>query len=224
MSRLVKALGRNRDLPQLESISIAADGGATTDYEHIIAVVPDLSKIMPAGTAGQVPINSMSIRELYLTFETTLTGAAASVAYALKVRRAGNPPINTTATTAVGAAGAATITPASMANILLGSSIDVSGGTGTAETVVVDAVTPTTFTAVFANTHSGTYNLVSTPIASVTFGSGTNATAWVPFLVKPGANANNLLQPGDVLTLARTHTSTGQTAGAMLATVDWDCA
>lgn len=224
MSQLVKALGRNRDLPQLEAISVAADGAATTDYEHILAVVPDLSKIMPAGTAGQVPINAMKVRELYLTFEATLTGAAASVAYALKVRRAGSAPINTTATTAVAAPGAVAITPASMVGISLGSSIDVSGGVGTAETVIVDAVTATTFTATFANTHSGTYNLVSTPIASVTFGVGTNATAWVPFLVKPLVGPNNVLQAGDVLTLARTHTSTGQTAGAMLCAVDWDCA
>lgn len=69
--------------------------------------------------------------------------------------------VSTTATTTVSAAGSATITPASMANIVLGMKLNISHGTGTAEDVVVTAITSTTFTAVFANTHSGTYNICS---------------------------------------------------------------
>lgn len=222
MSQLVKALGRNRDLPQLESVTVATDGAAATDYEVIIAVVPNLTSVSPAGTAGQQPINAMKVREVYLTFNATLTGVVTNnVAYNINQKRAGAALINTTATTAVAAPGAATITPASMANITVNSVINVSGGVGTAEQIVVSAVTPTTFTAVFANTHSGTYNLVSAPVATVTFANGTNATAFVPFLLKPIANT---LVAGDVLTLQRFHNGTGAVAPAGTCTVDWDCA
>lgn len=223
MAQLGKALGRNRDLPQLESVTVAADAAATTDYETVIAVVPNLASVAPASTAGQQPINAMRVREVYLTFVTTLTGAATNnVFYNINQKRGGAALINTTATTAVGAAGAATITPASMANIAVNSVINVSGGTGTAEQIVVSAVTPTTFTAVFANTHSGTYNLVSAPLATVTFGNGTNGTAFTPVLLKP--LASNTLSAGDVLTLQRGHNGTGASAPAMTCTVDWDCA
>lgn len=222
MSQLNKALGRNRDIPQLESVTVAVDGAATTDYEHVIAVVPQLSSIAPSGTAGQQPTNAMKVREVYLTFEAALTGAATNnVAYNINQKRAGAALINTTASTAVGAAGSVVITPASMANIAVNSVINLSGGTGTAEQIVVSAVTPTTFTATFANTHSGTYNLVSAPLATVTFGNGTNAAAYTPYLLKPLANA---LSAGDVLTLQRFHNGTGAVAPAMTCTVDWDCA
>lgn len=69
--------------------------------------------------------------------------------------------VNTTTTTAVSAAGAVVITPASMAGIQVGRALAVYGGTGTAEVVSVTAVTATTFTATFANTHSGTVTLCS---------------------------------------------------------------
>lgn len=70
--------------------------------------------------------------------------------------------VSTTATTTVSSAGSTTITPASMTNIVPGITLNISHGTGTAEDVVVTSVTATTFTAVFANTHSGTYNICST--------------------------------------------------------------
>ena len=222
MSRLGKALGRNRDLPQLESVSVITDAAAT-DYEYVIATVPNLASIAPSGTAGQQAINSMVVREIYFTFSAALTGAATNnVAYNINQKRAGAALVNTTATTAVAAAGLATITPASMANITVGLYINVSGGTGTAEQIVVSAVTATTFSAVFANTHSGTYNLIAAPLATITFASGTNAAAFVPLLLKPVLT--NLLIPGDVLTLQRFHNGTGAVAPAVTVTVDWDCA
>lgn len=70
-------------------------------------------------------------------------------------------PVRTTSSTAVAAPGSATITPASMANIQVGMILTISEGTGTAENVKVTAVTATTFTATFANTHSSTYNITS---------------------------------------------------------------
>lgn len=70
--------------------------------------------------------------------------------------------VNTTSTTAVAAPGSVVITPASMANItVVGMVLQIFGGTGTAEEVVVTALSSTTFTATFANTHSGTYNICS---------------------------------------------------------------
>lgn len=69
--------------------------------------------------------------------------------------------VATTATTAISAGATVAVTPASMANIEVGMALNINGGTGTAEDVVVTAVTSTTFTATFLNAHSGTYNLVS---------------------------------------------------------------
>lgn len=69
--------------------------------------------------------------------------------------------VATTSSTTVAAPGSVTITPASMANIYVNMLLNISGGTGTAEDVTVTSVTSTTFTATFANTHSGTYNISS---------------------------------------------------------------
>lgn len=69
--------------------------------------------------------------------------------------------VATTSSTVVGAPGSVTITPASMTGIIVGQRLNIAGGTGTAENVTVTAITGTTFTAVFANTHSGTYNITS---------------------------------------------------------------
>ncbi len=86
---------------------------------------------------------------------------AATQATAAPVVPTGATVVNTTTTTAVASAGAATITPASMVGITLGRALAIYRGTGTAEVVTVTGVTSTTFTATFANTHSGTNTLVS---------------------------------------------------------------
>lgn len=69
--------------------------------------------------------------------------------------------VNTTSTTPVAAPGSVAITPASMANISVGMALVITGGTGTPEVVPVIAVSGNTFTATFANTHSGTYTIRS---------------------------------------------------------------
>ncbi len=74
--------------------------------------------------------------------------------------------VDTTSTTAVTAAGSATITTAAaqdIAKMRPGMVLVIYGGTGTAEEVVVASLSLSagTFTAVFANTHSGTYNITS---------------------------------------------------------------
>ena len=75
-------------------------------------------------------------------------------------------PVNTTTTTSI-SAGSQTVTPADMTNIVAGIMLVVSDGTGTAEEVQVTAVTATTFTATFANTHTGTTNLRSKKLVNL---------------------------------------------------------
>lgn len=71
-----------------------------------------------------------------------------------------NAGVSTTSTTAVTGGQANTVTPGSMTNINIGSILLIYGGTGGApEEVVVTAVTGSTFTANFANSHGGTYNI-----------------------------------------------------------------
>lgn len=76
------------------------------------------------------------------------------------------PTINTTATTAISAGSTTTVTPASMAGIALNSVLSIGLGTTPYEVVLVTAVTGTTFTAYFANAHSGTYTIKSGQFAS----------------------------------------------------------
>src|SRR5713101_5414909 len=175
-----RLIGRNRDLPQLETYQGAAvSAGSSSDFEHVIATVPDLTYLASTGMAGDIPLNTMSVRFCVLAFEATLTGANTNYCtFNFQQRRAGALLVNTTASTAVASAGSVVITPASMANIAGGVPLNISGGTGTAETIIPYNITPTTFTANFANTHSGTYNIISAPLASIIFVSGTNASAY----------------------------------------------
>ncbi len=96
---------------------------------------------------------------------------------------------STTSSTAVSSAGSHAVTPASMYGIHVGDYLAISGGTGTAETVQVTAVTATTFTATWANTHSGTYNIATTPQTT-----GNNTIV---------ANEPFVILGGDVLALGR---------------------
>lgn len=73
----------------------------------------------------------------------------------------------TTATTAIAGGGASTtVTPVSMTNINQNDWLEIFGGTGTSERVQVTAIqyssgAPVSFSAVFANAHSGTYNITT---------------------------------------------------------------
>src|SRR5256885_13768992 len=69
--------------------------------------------------------------------------------------------VATTAPTTITAGADRVVTPASMANITVGRWLNFAGGTGTAEDVVVQTVTATTFTADFVNGHSGAYTISS---------------------------------------------------------------
>jgi len=68
--------------------------------------------------------------------------------------------VNTTAS-AITAGSNVVVTPASMNGITPGVTLNIANGTGTAEDVVVKIITSTTFTADFANNHSGSYNIMS---------------------------------------------------------------
>ena len=70
--------------------------------------------------------------------------------------------VSTTAPTTITAGAGVVVTPVSMANIVVGMWLNVANGTGTAEDVQVLSISsPTTFTANFANNHSGAYNITS---------------------------------------------------------------
>ena len=223
--KISKALRGNRDLPQMEAVSLAASAaGSATDYEHVITNLPKLTQGASSGTAGMQADNSMSVRWFSLVPEAAITGAATNN-YAMKLmqRRAGVVLTSTTSSTAVTPAGSVvTITTAASGalNCYVGQSLDLTGGTGTAETIVVSAVVDAThITAYFANTHSGTYTLTSTPLAQVTYASGTNDAAWVARQI---ACLPNTVKPGDTLTVARVSSnSTGLASPIYTANVEW---
>lgn len=179
-----RASQKHRDVPALPTINVnlSVAGGVSTDFEHVIYFTPDLTMFQASGETGDMPINAMNVRLAILSFEAALTGVATNN-FTLNFiqRRAGNILVNTTSATTVTGAGTATITPASMANISLNSRLVFSGGTGATETVVVSAVNFTggTFTATFANNHSGAYTIQSAPLATVTYATTTSATTVV---------------------------------------------
>lgn len=222
MARFLRALGRNRDIPQLETYQgVAATAGTGSDFEHIIAVLTDLSTGAASGSVGDLPNNTMSIRNITLTFESAITGANTDTCtFYVRQYRSGSLLASTTASTAVTGAGSATITPASMAGIFVGQRLSISGGTGTAETVNVTAVTSTTFSAVFANAHSSTYNIVQAPLVTLAFVSGTNAAAYTPisFSITRGSNT---VRGGDVITIQRVSAGAGLATTAYAASIDW---
>ena len=181
MAQPDRASGRHRDIPQSPGINQNASvaGGAGTDFEHAIYITPDLTKGISSGEAGDMPINTLNVRYAIIAFEAALNGVITNnFTLNFMQRRGGNILVNTTSATTV-VAGINTVTPASMANIQLNSFLVFSGGTGATETVVVTAVTPTTFTANFVNGHSGAYTIQSAPLATVTYSTTTSATTVV---------------------------------------------
>lgn len=220
--RMAKALRANRDLPQLELINLNAQAGAGagSDYEHIIAFLPDLTVGAGSGLAGDVPQNSMSIRACYLCFEATLTGANTNnVTYNFWQKRAGAILVNTTIS-AVASTGVQAVTPASMANIFVGSRLAIAAGGGSAETVTVISVTGTTFTANFTSTHNAATACTSAPLATITYALGTNEAAYVPHQFNVPVNSN-FLKGGDVITVARVTLGTGLATPAVTVGIDW---
>jgi hypothetical protein len=217
MAVIAKSLGRNRDLPQLEAVSFA---GGTAAFEHTVVALTNLATGATSGTVGALPENAMTIRALTLVFEAAITGAATNnVTLNLNQYRAGAILVNTTIS-AVSATGLQTVTPAALTNIAVGMSLNIAAGGGTAETIVVSSVNvgAGTFSAVFAYTHSASTACTSTPLASITFASGTNAAKLTPIQL---STVQNTILGGDVVTIALVVNGSGLTYTAGVAYIDW---
>lgn len=182
MAEINRAIGRHRDYPQIEAINLnsSSAGGSGTDYEHVVVNIPNLALFAGAGTVGDLPLNAQQVRNVSVIFEAALNGVATNN-FTLNIlqRRNGALLVNTTSATTITAGANVVVTPASMTNIVVGAYLYFSLGTGTAETVVVTAVTSTTFTATFANNHSSSYTITSAPLATVTYATTTSATTVV---------------------------------------------
>ncbi|HEY7416955.1 MAG TPA: hypothetical protein VH593_17345, partial [Ktedonobacteraceae bacterium] len=87
--------------------------------------------------------------------------------------------------------------------------------------VIVQSVSSTTFSAVFANSHSGTYNIAQSALASVAFKNGTNASAYTATTYNI-PRSTNIILGGDVITIQRvSNDSTGLATPAFKAIIDW---
>lgn len=183
--------------------AITATGVQAVAVVSAANIVAGSALLVDAGASAElVYVQSISGSNITANFTKTHSAGAAATSALVPFRPVDFiivGGVNTTSSTAVGAAGSATITPASMHGILVGESLSISGGVGTAETVIVTAVTNTTFTAVFANTHSGTYNIQSASYSG-------------PFE----------LQEGDTLSFQRlSNNATGLASPAGLIQIEW---
>ncbi len=292
MARISLMLGKNRDMPFVSTVYIPQGASITTDVEVPIFTLPNLATIgvPPTGVGGDVAMNAVAVRAIYLMPASTVTGQATNyytinfnvrrnlgvnipfgstiasgstvltpitgsgmnniqVGTRLDIGAPGTPetvavtavtattftatyagahtfvataipivnsvatpfmalPVNTTSATTVVASTMA-VTPLSMSNIAVGMSLFFSGGTGAAETVTVLSTTATTFTATFANGHSGAYTITYAPLGTIAYSAATvisqanNAVLFNPPV------GNSVLLPGDVLTYQRVTTGTG---------------
>lgn len=116
-----------------------------------------------------------------------------------------DPSFTISATGPAISSGTQTVTPSSMTNIVAGVILRIEMGTGTAETVTVSSTTSSTFTATFANAHSGSYIIhldssftvnttcstqigAAPTLSAFTPASGTNIIAGAKYLVGGGTN------------------------------------
>jgi hypothetical protein len=222
MALFSEFMGLHRDMPlgPLRLIP-SVSGGTSSDYEYVVASIPDLTKLAKTGQSGSLPLNILQARLAILIPEANITGATAHYfTWNLLQKRAGALLVNTTTSTAVSSAGSVAITPAAMTNIAVGTSLLVDTGESP-ETVIVSAVTATTFTATFANTHSSTWNIVSSPLMSISYNSSSvTETALVPHQF--ALLAPNILLANDVLTFQRvSNDSTGLASPATMIQIDW---
>jgi hypothetical protein len=138
------------------STTAVSPGSVAVTPASVVGIVVGIVLLIDAGNANQEYVVVTSGGVGGTTFTATFANSHSGT-YSI---RTVVPPgaVNTTATTAV-TSGATVITPADMTNIVPGILLNVYSGTGTAETVPVTATTSTTFTATFANSHSGTYSI-----------------------------------------------------------------
>ena len=162
-------------------LSVATTLGTIVSGQGTVTVTPaSMSGIVQGMALG---VDTGSVFEVVYPYNITATTFTASFQYAhatsatvttvlvpfLPIPFILTGDVNTTSSTAIAAPGSTVITPASMYGIHVGDTISITGGTGTAENVVVTAVAAKTFTATFANTHSGTYTIQTVTSASAPF-------------------------------------------------------
>ncbi len=97
--------------------------------------------------------------------------------YARPILEAPTVAFLTTDATTNAAAGSITFTPASMTNIKVGVSLLIDRSLSTAENVIVDTVTGTTFTATCKNAHNGTATAITVEGMVFSFSAPTGTPA-----------------------------------------------
>lgn len=223
MAVLSRILGSRQDLPQVVTLSSAAVS-ATTDYEHPVLVIPDLTVGVATGESGMLPGNDCYLRYLSLTPEAAITGAATNnCILGFRQYRAGTL-LNQISTQNTGSltSGSKTVTPVTgtlMKGIQVGTVLHIAAGGGTAEDVIVTAVSYAagTFTATFAYSHNANTAITGTYLAAVWYnGSGVTEVAYTTHQLIPLANK---FLPGDVLTFQHIHYGTGLSGGPPALTV-----
>lgn len=174
MARPDTWLGKHRDVPIVPTCYVpAGTAGSANDFEHTLFALPILAQGATSGSVSELPVNSQNVRFVLLTPEANLTGAATNnFTFNVWQKRNGAILVNTTqlqvsttSSTTITAGNGVVVTPAAMTNIVVGSVLYFSGGTGTAEYVTVTATTGSTFTANFVNGHSSSYTIVNGVIA-----------------------------------------------------------
>ena len=221
MAVLSRILGSRQDIPFAEGANFAAVT-ATTDYEHPILAIPDLTVGAATGSASMYPGNDLYLRYLSIVPEAAITGAATNnCLLGFRQYRAGTAlNLISTQNTASITAGSRVVTPVTgtlMKSIIVGTVLHIVAGGGTAEDVIVTARTATTFTATFAYSHAANTAVTGTYLVAVWYnGSGVTEAAYATHQLTPIANQ---FLPGDVLTFQHIHYGTGLSGGPPAVTV-----
>lgn len=217
MAVLSRILGSRQDIPFVSTEQFPA-ASATTDYEHAVLVIPNIAQGASSGSASMYPVNDIYIRSLLLTPEAAITGAATNnCILGFRQYRAGSVvnQINTQNTGSI-TAGSRTVTPVTgtlMKNIQVGTVLHIAAGGGTAEDVIVTAVSYTagTFTATFGFTHNANTAITGQYLAAIWYNAApVTEAAYTTHQIVPIANQ---FLPGDVLTFQHIHYGTGLSGG-----------
>lgn len=220
--RLERGLGRHTDAPQLEStLCPASAAGAGTDFEHLIAALPNLAQGAASGTSGFIATDRMFVRWVTLVAEAVITGVVTNnFTLNINQKRAGALLVNTTigGASPVGPGAQVTVPLASIANVTPGMMLTFSGGTP--ESAQVQSVNAAAGTIIvnLVNAHNNGTAVVATPLATITFAAGTNAAALTPIQL---ACVPNEIAPGDTVTIQRVSAGTGLASPALSAQLEW---
>ena len=143
------------------SNAVSATGSQIVTPASMTGIVVGMLLHFGGAGAEDVVVTATTGTTFTATFANTHTnGTAITTPTNQQITPIGNC-VNTSSATAITAGANVAVTPASMAGIAVGQKLNVANGTGTAEDVIVKRVSATTFTADFANNHSGTYTIVS---------------------------------------------------------------